>query len=105
MTKDSYFEMCEMLNTDPIDSEIPVDYEDFPIEIQEVFQVYSLLQDNWDYVNGAYIGKSLYGIRDILDICGISDSQALFFIQTIALLDSFRREEYAIQRKASAPKS
>jgi hypothetical protein len=94
--------MCEMLGTEPVDSEIPVEYEDFPIEIQEVFQVYKLLQDNWDYFNGTYIGKSLHSIKDILKICNVPEDQSIFFIETIALLDSFRREEYAQHRKAAS---
>jgi hypothetical protein len=68
MTKDTYFEMCEVLGTQPLDSEIPVEYDDFPLEVQEAIRIYNNLQDSWDYMGGNYIGKNLTGFKDILSI-------------------------------------
>ena len=47
MTKDTYFEMCELLGNTPIASEIPVDFDDFPLEVQQSFTVYRMLRDDW----------------------------------------------------------
>jgi hypothetical protein len=69
MTKDQYFEMCEMLGSEPSDSEIPVEFEDFPFEVQQAFNAYRMLRDEWDTMNGTYLGKSLIGVRDILELC------------------------------------
>ena len=30
MTKEAYFEMCEMLGSEPLESEIPLELDDFP---------------------------------------------------------------------------
>ena len=57
MTKQRYFEMCEMMGTTPIEDEIPIELEDFPDTIQTALAVYSFLRDDWDSVNGEYLGK------------------------------------------------
>ena len=47
MTRDMYLDMCEQLGTEPIDSEIPVDYESFDYTIQTIFELYGYLSDRW----------------------------------------------------------
>ncbi len=93
--------MCEMLGTTPVEEEIPIEYDDLPIEVQEVLGVYKLLKDDFEYVNGNYLGKSLVGIKDIFDLCNIPESQRLFTLELIFLLDSLRAEEYARQKPTS----
>ena len=71
MTKDRYFEMCEALGSEPEESEIPIDMEDFPEEVQQAFQIYYLLKDNWDTMGGNYLGKdtsTLFNFFDLYDI-------------------------------------
>jgi hypothetical protein len=67
MTKDTYYEMCEMLGNEPVESEIPVEFEDFSFEVQQAFNAYRMLRDEWDTMSGTYLGKSLIGIKDILE--------------------------------------
>jgi hypothetical protein len=88
MTKDAYFEMCEMLGTSPKDEEIPVEYEDLPDEVQEAIVVYNMLQDNWDTMNGGYLGKVVSGINDIFNIAQVEDKQTCFNV--IQILDNIR---------------
>ncbi len=45
MTKDRYFEMCEALGSKPIESQIPVEFEDLVHELQEILVIYNNLQD------------------------------------------------------------
>ncbi len=98
VTKESYFQMCEMLGSEPIDSEIPVELDDLPIEVQESITVYRLLKDEWDFVNGNYLGKSLLGLQDIFNICKIADGDRMFTLEIINLLDSIRSEHYASKK-------
>jgi hypothetical protein len=88
MTKEQYFEMCEMLGTEPVESEIPIEFDDLFDEVQEAIQVYNMLQDNWDTMNGNYMGKHYAGIADILSIAEVEDRRTCFKI--IQLLDSER---------------
>jgi len=43
MTKEQYLEMCEMLGTEPVDAEIPVDFTDFPELVQQILNIYNVL--------------------------------------------------------------
>lgn len=88
MTKDQYFEMCDMLGSTPIESEIPIEYEDLSLEIQEALVVYNSLQDMLDNFNGRYLGKNLVGIKDIFDIMDVEDTKTCFFI--INMIDRHR---------------
>ena len=87
MTKETYFDMCEQLNSEPIEDEIPLEIDDFPDLVQSCFLIYSKLPDIWDYFNGNYGGKdysivfSLFNLHYILD----NESQllSLDFLQTM----------------------
>lgn len=57
MTRDKYFDICEMLGSTPKPEEIPVEFADLYDEIQEGIIVYNMLQDNWDTMSGVYLGK------------------------------------------------
>lgn len=98
MTKDSYFEMCEMLGTEPKEEEIPVEFEDLLEDVQEAFIVYNMLQDNWDTMNGNYMGKILSGIADILNIAGVQDQKTCF--QLIQLIDRERSKIFSAKLKS-----
>jgi hypothetical protein len=89
MTKEQYFEMCEMLGSQPSEEEIPVEFEDFPLEVQEAYLLYNILSDNWDGMSGTYMGKDLSGIKDIMEIYGIEDARLT--LQLINSIDSTRR--------------
>lgn len=90
MTKAQYFEMCEQLGSEPLESEIPLDLEDFPPEVQQAITVYYRLRDEWDTMNGVYLGKSYTGLGEILDIFDIEKQDRKLFLEWISILDSAR---------------
>lgn len=90
MTKEAYFDMCEMLGSEPIESEIPVEHEDFPIEVQEAIELYHRLRDDWDTMNGVYLGKSFVGLRDLLDIMEVPQAERKMMLDWVNLMDSHR---------------
>lgn len=90
MTKDTYFEMCETLGSEPLESEIPVEYDDFPVEVQESIRIYNNLQDNWDYMGGNYIGKNLNGFKDILSIFEVDPQDYRAVYELIMRIDRIR---------------
>lgn len=83
-----YFETCEMMGTTPVDSEIPVEFDDLYGEVQEALIVYNMLQDIWDTMNGGYVGKNLSGIIDIFTISEVEDHLTCFTI--IQIIDKIR---------------
>lgn len=90
MTKEMYFDMCDQLGNTPIESEIPVDMDDFPNEIQEILDIYFRLRDEWDSMNGVYMGKSFVGLNDVLDIYSIEKSERAFVLDWIFIMDKVR---------------
>ena len=99
MTKQQYFEMCEMLGNEPVDSEIPVEFDDFTIEVQQAFNVYRMLRDEWDTMNGNYLGKSLIGIKDVLEATEVEPSEQKFIIMLIRMIDNVRSDEINNKKK------
>lgn len=90
MTKEAYFDMCDMLGSEPIASEIPIEYGDLPLDVQEAYSVYTRMPDTWDTVSGLYIGKNYTGLLDIFRIMGVEDEKLVLDI--IILIDQARRE-------------
>jgi hypothetical protein len=103
MTKEAYFEMCEMMNSEPVESEIPVEFEDFPLEVQQAFNAYRMLRDEWDTMNGTYLGKSLIGVKDVLEATEIEQSEQKFIVMLIRMIDSVRSDEINNKKKMEKP--
>lgn len=103
MTKDMYYEMCEMLGNEPVESEVPVEFEDFSIEVQQAFNAYRMLRDEWDTMSGTYLGKSLIGIKDILEATEVDPSEHKFIIMLIRMIDNVRSDEINSKKKTEEP--
>jgi hypothetical protein len=105
MTKDQYYEMCEALGTEPIESEVPVEIEDFPVEVQQAFSVYRMLRDEWDSMNGLYLGKSLVGVTEILSASEIDPDDSKFIIMLVRSIDQVRAQEINNKKSNTKPAS
>lgn len=92
MTKDTYFEMCEALGSEPIDSEIPVEMEDFPHEVQQAFNLYFMLRDQWDTMGGSYLGKDTSTLFQFFELYGIEKHDQLLIIDLVQHMDYTRRK-------------
>ena len=84
--------MCEVLGEAVLEENIPVEYEDLPLEVQQALLVYNFLQDNWDGFNGLYMGKNLVGIREIFDLCEIAVEDRIFTVTLIKIIDKTRSD-------------
>ena len=93
MTREQYFEMCEMLGNEPLESEIPIEFEDLPVEAQEALNIYNNLRDDWDYMGGNYIGKSLIGFKDILDMYEVEKSDHKYMYELVMHIDRIRAKQ------------
>lgn len=103
MTKEQYFEMCEMLGNEPLDSETPIDMNDFPPLVQNVFQIYFMLSDIWDSMGGSYIGKNLSNVFDFFRLYELSEAEQLLALSFIQEMDSARRKIVSSKIKANKP--
>lgn len=99
MTKDQYYEACELMGTVPVDDDVPVELEDFPPEVQQAFELYQVLQDVWEGMSGTYMGKNMSGIADLFNIYQVSQDEKRFMLELIALIDSERMRQLSLKRK------
>lgn len=89
-----------MLNSEPIESEIPIEFDDLNLDAQEAFGVYHMLQDSWDMMSGTYMGKNYVGITEILELNQVEDKKSIFSL--IKLIDKFR-SKLVNSKKKNAP--
>lgn len=103
MNKAAYFEMCEALGSEPLLSEVPVELDDFAVEVQEVLEIYSLLQDNWDTMGGSYLGKHLSNFTEILKLSDIDPLDYKCYLVLVRLIDVVRSAEINKQKSQEKP--
>lgn len=90
MTKELYFEMCEMMGTEPDLSQVPVEYDDLSLDVQFAFSIYSKLKDEWDTMNGGYLGKNYSGIVDMLELLEVPREDRKWVFELINMIDTHR---------------
>jgi hypothetical protein len=103
MSKEAYFEMCEALGNQPKDDEVPVEFEDFPLEVQQALIAYRMLRDEWDSMNGIYLGKSLIGIQEVLEATEIDQEDRKFITMLVRTIDGVRIQEINNKQKTEKP--
>jgi len=103
MTKDTYFEMCEMLKQEPIESEIPTELSDFPDLVQQCFVIYGILSDNWDPMGGNYLGKDYSIVFKLFEIYDVVDkTETLLSLDFLQNIDSVRSKLISDKIKAKS---
>jgi hypothetical protein len=85
MTRIKYLDMCEQLEQEPNDDEIPPDWEDFPEIIRDGINTFNQLGDRV-YPEIGYVGKDYSNAKYYIDIYDIDDVE--FFLEILSWLDS-----------------
>lgn len=101
MTKEVYLEMCATMGTEPIEEEIPVEHEDLLADVQEALNIYSKLRDEWDTMNGVYLGKNFTSLLDIFTIYGVAIEDRKTVLDLINIID-VHRSKVLNKKKAKA---
>jgi hypothetical protein len=79
-----------MLGNEPVEAEIPVEFDDFPLEVQQALSVYRMLKDEWEGFNGLYLGKSFIGLTEVLEYMEIDIADRKLIVLLIKLIDGIR---------------
>jgi hypothetical protein len=103
MTKEQYFDMCDQLGSEPIESEIPVEFDDFAMEVQLALSIYRMLRDEWEYMNGTYLGKNLNGIFELFDVYEVNPRDKKFYLELIHMIDSTRIDQIRNSKPTEKP--
>tara|TARA_A100001015_G_C14905831_1_gene678304 strand:- start:177 stop:479 length:303 start_codon:yes stop_codon:yes gene_type:complete len=76
---------------------MPLDYSDFPEEVQVAFFIHSMLSDRWDGASGSYLGKDYSSIEYVLNLHEIHNPKVIFsFVKmydTIIQAERFEKQE------------
>lgn len=93
MTKEAYFEMCDMLDEEPIPNQIPVEFDDLPDIVQRALELYAYLPDRWEGMSATYMGKDysiVFNLFSMYDISEISEQQLL--LKLMSTIDKIRSD-------------
>ena len=85
MTRDKYFLMMEQLEKEPIESEIPPDYEDLPEIVQYAIRTFNLMGDRV-YPDIGYVGKDYCNLPTFIELYDIEDVD--YFLDILHWLDA-----------------
>ena len=98
MTKEQYLDMCEQLGSEPLQEEIPADFEDFPYPVQVAINIFYILPDIFEGMSGTYMGKN-YSILPYLfdEIYEVENKQQT--LQFILMIGNIVSSQYAAKQK------
>lgn len=104
MSKDAYFEMCEMMGSEPKDEEIPVEFNDLPDVVQQALEIYGFLPDRWEGMSATFLGKDYSIAFELFKTYEIDNYvEQRLFLRIMSVIDSIRSK--IIQGKQNAKKS
>ena len=103
MTRDRYFDMCEQMGNEPLEDEIPPDWDDFPDIVTIAANTFSQLGDRIQGDIG-YIGKDYTNFKFLLHRYGIEEHNEEYVLETILWLDSRAIEASQKRLKAERDK-
>jgi hypothetical protein len=100
MTKDAYFELCEMMGTEVVDSDIPIEFLDLPEFVQQCLEIYNFLPDRWEGMNGLFLGKDYNIVFNLFNIFNIIDNgDRTLTLRILAVIDGIRSKLYQQKQK------
>ena len=85
MTRDRYLDMMEQLGQEPIEQEIPPDFEDLPEIFSHAVNTFNLLGDRV-FPDIGYLGKDYTNLSCLMEVYGIEDKE--YFLEILSWLDS-----------------
>jgi len=84
-----YLIVCDRLGKEPDPNKMPMNFGNFPYEVQLAFLIYDHLPDRWEGMSGSYLGKEWGAIGALLDAYNIEERQIIvFFIKAIDIINS-----------------
>ena len=90
MTKDAYYEMCEMTGEQPLLENEPVEWQDLPEQVQQCFEVYSFLPDRWEGMSATFMGKDYSIVFYLLDTFQVIELDRLLYLRLMSNIDGIR---------------
>lgn len=94
-----------MLGNDPIDEDIPVEFEDLGTITQTTLELYNYLPDRWEGMSGMFMGKDYSIVFDLFNVHEITDnSERRIMLKIMSNVDRIRSEIISKKYKAKEKK-
>ena len=79
-----YLIVCDRLGKEPDPNKMPMNFGNFPYEVQLAFLIYDHLPDRWEGMSGSYLGKDWGSLGALYDIHNIEDKRTVtFFLKNV----------------------
>ena len=96
--------MCELLGSQPIDSEMPTQRNDLTEETQMVFYLYDKLPAKWEGFSGQYLGKDLILLPILFKEFKTQKYIRRYAWEIIPIIDAYVSEDIAKKIKSKTKK-
>ena len=90
--------MCEQMGWEPKEEELPQDGTNLSLECQQALTILNALPDNWEGMNGTWLGKDYSGLRAVMDIYEVESRREVF--ELLKEAESILGKYYAQQSKS-----
>jgi len=104
MDKSKYLMMCEQLDKEPDPNEMPADFNDFPLTVQDAITIYSILPDVWEGFGGTFLGKDYSILPYLTNQVYIIDNHYLL-MQILLMINNIVSTHRADKQKAERSKN
>jgi len=85
------------MGVEPKEEDIPKDPSTFSLEAQQALILMNALPDNWEGMNGVWLGKNYNGLMDIMDLYLIDEKREVF--ELLKVCEDELGKFYAQKRK------
>ena len=90
--------MCEQMGWEPKEEELPQDGTNLSLECQQALTILNALPDNWEGMNGTWLGKDYSGLSAVMDIYEVESRREVF--ELLKEAESIIGKYYAQQSKS-----
>ena len=90
--------MCEQMGWEPKEEELPQDGTNLSLECQQALTILNALPDNWEGMNGTWLGKDYSGLSAVMDIYQVESRREVF--ELLKEAESILGTYYAQQTKS-----
>ena len=90
--------MCEQMGWEPKEEDLPQDGSNLSLECQQALTILNALPDNWEGMNGTWLGKDYSGLSAVMDIYQVESRREVF--ELLKEAESILGKYYAQQTKS-----
>ena len=91
--------MCEMMGSEPLEEEMPLERQDLALETQLVLNMYDKMPAKWEGMSGTYLGKDLLLLPALCKEFKINKYTRRYAWNIIPIIDSYVAEDIAEKMK------